>query len=39
MVLTEIVAGSSVSFGIGKDVDKATTDAGKSRDTWGNLWQ
>lgn len=38
-VISEIVAGSSVTIGIGKDVDKATTDAGKSRGSWGDLWE
>ena len=39
VVVTEIIAGSSITIGIGKDVDNATTDAGKSRGTWGNLWE
>ena len=37
-VVTEIIAGSSITIGVGKDVGNATTDAGKSRGSWGNLW-
>lgn len=38
VVVEEVIAGST-TIAIGSDVESATTDTGRSRGEWGDLWK
>ena len=38
VIVDGIIATSQVRISVGGDVENATTDAGRNRGEWGNLW-